>query len=432
MRVVFTILILFGLLMAGSAGVSFGTVTTKQTITSSGSIVGDSPNYLIFQNSTANYLQNKQGQIIMSSSDPTAVINSAIADATSGNTILIDAGTYVLSNCIGSVGGLHQLTSSATSVTLTLASGAIIRAPANFQRAIMDLEGLTGWTIQGGEIDGNAANQPYSPSTTSPYGIGTGISLVYCTNCTVQNMYIHDARIYGVLLTLTCTGCKVLNNHVTEVGANGIEVGDSWSAGAGGPWNGITTNCLVQGNLIEHCSDVGLDIQGADNQILNNTVQNEGSSNSWTGMVNTYWGIGLECGDGYGVETTYGNLIENNLVTNCGFSIEQGLGMIGFASHEQILSNIVTDSSIIGIGFQSGNYNTISGNTVTSAPTCIGISYAGGGGKASYNTISNNNLSAANTGIYLDTDSSYNTGSGNSYTSVTTHVSNLGTGNSVS
>jgi parallel beta-helix repeat protein len=372
-------LVLLGLLiMIGTAGLSNGTGTAQIALTSYGTIVASSNQYnglIVFQNSTMNYLENKQGQITMSSSNPTAVINAAIGSAASGDMILIEVGTYVMTGSITS--------QSRNSITLTLASGAILKASNNFVVPIIYLKGASNWIVQGGELDGNAANQPYMDHT---YGKGVGILMERCSGCTIQNMYMHDFRILGILLGYGCSACKILDNHITGCGANDISVGDDWSGST-------TQNCLVQGNLIEHCNDVGITLYGANCQVLDNTVQNLGYA--YSGYVGTKWGIGFEG------RVTAGNLVQGNTVNGAVFGICQGSsGTTGKTTNQQIISNTV-QSSVYCIELQGGNGNT----------------------------ISNNILSGTGTGIGLMSNS--NTGSGNSYGSLRTHVSNQGTGNNV-
>jgi parallel beta-helix repeat protein len=378
------ILVLFGLLMIGNGGVSFGAVSSQQSITSSG-IMAFSNQYdlIVFQNSTANYLENKQGQITISSSDPTAVINAAIGNAISGNNILIEAGTYVLSIPIGT-----SVWTSAKNVTLTFQQGAKITVPANFGAAlsgyvpILFLHDLSGWTIQGGEIDGNAASQTYpvtDPQVGGSQQKGTGIFLGSCVDCVIQGMYIHDVRIFGIM-TWGCNGCKILNNHVSGCGADCIDAHD---------------DTIVQNNLVEHWNDVGLGA-GKNGQVLNNTAQNPGyASPGWGGSFNPgAFGIDAE-------EGAPNNLIQGNTIDGCGVGICQGQNMPN-PSNNKILSNTIKNSKNFAIQIQTGNGDNISDNTLINAP--IGIRLE-----------SNNNI-----------------GSGNTYSSVATPILDTGTGNSVS
>jgi parallel beta-helix repeat protein len=402
--------------VAGSVGVSFGTVATQQNITSYGTIVASvDANYLVFQNSTANYLENKQGQIIMSSSDPTAVINAAITDAASGDSILVEAGTYVLSNPIGA-----SVSTSAENVTLTFAQRAIITVPANFGTglsgyvAIMTLHNLVGWTIQAGEINGNAVNQNYSvtdPAVAGSHQKGTGIYMGSLTNCIIQNMYIHDCRIYGII-TWGCSGCKILNNHITGCGANGITTED---------------DTLVQGNLVEHCNDVGISIYGTNCQVINNTCQNGGyPCAGWAGANHTAFGGIVTEGGGMN------DLIEGNTVIGAGTAINVG-GDVAQNTYNIIRNNIITGATSAGmVLYQSGgDYNTITGNNISVVSGgWAGIVIGTDTSYSSYNTVKGNTISDAGTtvGIWIYVNSDNNNCTGNTYVNCAPNR-NYGTGN---
>jgi parallel beta-helix repeat protein len=421
------LLFLLGLVVTSSAGVfprivaaqqniSSGTDSVRQTVTSYGAVSLSKPNYLVFQNSTANYLENKQGQIIMSSSDPTAVINAAIGNATSGNTIVIDSGTYVLSNPIGA-----SVSTSAENVVLTFATGAIITVPANFgtglsgYMAIMTLHDLTGWTIQGGEINGNAANQNYpvtDPAVSGSHQMGTGIFMGSLANCIIQNMFVHDVRIFGIM-TWGCSGCKILNNHITGCGANGITTED---------------DTLVQGNLIEHCNDVGISIYGTNCQVINNTCQNGGyPSAGWSGANHiAFGGIATE-----GPSTN--DFIEDNTIINPGTGINIG-GDIATNTYQTIKNNTITGASIDGmIIYQpGGNNNTITGNIISTTSSTTGgvIDIGTDNSNSGYNTITGNTLNGVgiSPGIWIYPNSNYNNCTGNTYVNCASNR-NYGTGN---
>jgi hypothetical protein len=391
--------------MISNAGVSNGTVTAQKALTSYGTIVASGNQYnglTVFQNSTMNYLEDKSGQITLSSSDATAVINAAIGNAVSGDSILIEAGTYVMTNSV------HG--SSVNSVTLTLASGAILQAPSNFRVPIIFLNGVSNWVIQGGEIDGNSANQPYTAWGISGFfGIGVGIELKNCANCIVQNMYIHDIRIYGVSISYGSTNVKLLNNHITNCGANGIDVGEDWS--------GAASNCLAEGNLVESCSDVCIDVQGVNCQVINNTVDDIISTTN--GMVNTHWAIGIESPNhisGRGAS----NLIQGNTIHDCrwGVSIEIAQGTTA--------TNTITSNNIYnvtwGIMYIDGNGNTANSNTISARSSCIYIGGNTNSQSAKYNILS------GNTGVYCESGTSHNTCAGNDYSGCTYSFVDYGTG----
>lgn len=379
---------LFILTLVGSGGYFIGVqaVTSNPTWTLNYPL-NPAADYTIgiYANGTA-YWVSADGQSYYSSTNTTDVsdVFNSVINGT-GRTVFVNSGTYIVG---------HSITASnVNQVTLTLARGAKITSVTNFNNAIIFLQKSTNWIIQGGEIDGNNANNQADPG--SNYRSGNGIHLENCTGITIQNMYIHNARCWGIVALYKSSGISIINNYISHCNWNGITLGDDWT--------GFTTeNCIVSGNHITYCGDLGISFYGNYLTATNNVITNMTYTHTYGGSDGSHWGIATE-GDAQWC------IIQNNIITGC----EQGVALTTSGTkpvYSVVQNNMMNNITYSGVSIQSGNYSTIENNIfrtcffgVDVASACTNNVAIGNDYRGVTNTIFNNAGGVTNTNnCYID------------------------------
>jgi parallel beta-helix repeat protein len=298
--------------------------------------------------------------------DATQVIQYAIGALSNGGKIMIQRGTYTLSSSLQSNGinGI-ELYGEGNLTVLRLANAV--------NDSVIHLSGVKDWHVHDLQVDGNKVAQ----SSTSQSCCG--ISAWNCTNIVLERNYVHDCRTFGIEMSYG-SNSKVLNNYVTNSGANGITIDNEEGGG------GIT----VQGNVVDGASDVGITawvgsgLLIAGNQIMN--VMNKDSpfgSNSGVGMMAegtdtlgstgvTYSGNTVTNCVGPGFSSVPGAnafntdiSVENNQISNCGRGVyverTNGLGLQGNLIDTISDRGIVVDSGASGVQIVSNQLYNIQG-----------------------------------------------------------------------
>lgn len=281
-------------------------------------------------------------------------------------------------------------------VSLTFERGTVLTVAALLDVPVIVINGCHGWRIRDLEIDGNAANQNV-PNGTKP----CGIEFTGCTDCAIENCYIHNVRMFGVWIIGASNFCGVRGSFITLCGWNCIALGASNS-----------TYLFAENNECSHSSDVGISIKGSHCNVNDNFVHD---MNGTTGSVNSQWGIGSEVGD-------YNTITDNEIV-----NAKKGVYLVDGCDY-----NIVTDNKIFdwdpaaqylpAIHVYS-DHNIISGNILkTSRTKGDGISLNG----ANYNSVTDNKITAgstSSTAIMIDVDSNSNFVDDNTLDFATTGIS---------
>lgn len=330
-----------------------------------------------------------------------SLIYQSTTSATAWNYLLGTSGIASAGSTVNVLAGAYTITASWTvyksNVQITFNSGAVMTMAAHTPSAMMEIH-ANGVIINGGEFDGNAANQDPSPTTFligTPWGSywthQNGI-LIYGSNCLVEYATVHDCRYCGIVAMYGSSGNGVMNCTVYNIGANGIMSG----------WTNVNTAYFIN-NLVYHCYDVGIDSYGIDTKITGNIIHDCDDDCPYYGAVNSAWGIAIEANGG-----STGNylLIAGNTISNC--STAWGNGGAGVAlvggSPTRVLvsgntisnvasgqwegirctsiSNCIIEFNDItnfqrGIGINSGSNNNVYGNTYHSCSTGF---YDGGSG----------------------------------------------------
>ena len=334
--------------------------------------------FIVYQSNGSYYAKSgSTGEIILSGTDASEVIQGVINMCSGGEMIVIKKGLYVLHNL--------PITIDKDDIVLVGERGAVLKRPDNFPYMAPVIK-VTGnrVTIYGLEIDGNRANN----RNKAPDIYWDGIE-IFGSDVIVMGCYIHDVTNHGII-TLEANGVRsiIVNNVIhrcgteTDIGraidihglggdivafnqivqdkvtandgiiVHGIRVGDTPTRRVAiignsirGGWNGIgphtdLENVAVIGNVIEDVANNGI-----------------GSSNV-NGLVisdNIIYGAGRS---GINLSNVNNALVKGNIIRNVSYR--------GIESDRPtaVIGNLVENSGNVGIGWSGG---LIKGNMVINA-----------------------------------------------------------------
>jgi hypothetical protein len=333
------------------------TPTPTETYTYSMSVSGS--NYLI---------KNSVGSTLKSSTSSSTTFNYLFGSsgiASTGSTVYINAGSYTVDSTWYIYKNVAKFTFS--NAILTLAN--------NVNYPVLYIDGVTGVTITGININGNTANQNIG-SINSPNPCD-GIVIWDSTNTLVDKANIDSCREFGYAVYGSSNNVGITNSNIANCGWNGIQIG--YSAGV--------TNCYAKNNDVSHCSDVGITTFGTGSIIQNNSIHDITGN---TGYSSSNWGIAVEGGNTA--------TINGNTITNCDVDIATSAtlpsassntityntlksgstALVYFSTNSNTFSyNILVQNSGIGLRIESGVIGTsITSNDFTS---CFGVKISDSG-----------------------------------------------------
>lgn len=390
------LLICLALIAAYQVGFMTAPRSGGQTASINQSAVQYACTYLIFTDGTNTYGQNCDTGAIdyggpsnlggATGTQPETVINLAI---THGGKIFIKAGNYTFTttpiNLAAAEGSGNAAAIGTTNVsnvelygegnsTILRGGPAITGSP-----QVIGVIDANGWYIHDLQIDGNSNNQRGTK-------FSDGIVLWNSNNSTIQQVFVHDDKGFGIDIERGVAD-KILYNHIVDSDANGIIVD-------GG------SNYLIQGNTEDGSSDVGISISGTNrfsgslpisNVICTgNTVENPSLGVSPFGSNAA---IGIQIGDN-GVAnhiTVSGNQLYGGVV-GIGSLPSGGTNLDILISMNQI--NATTNQAIIGLATTN---LSIEGNVLDN-PGVTGILI---GPTVADLSVSHNHISAA-TAVAID------------------------------
>lgn len=331
--------------------------------------------YFIYTDGSTTYLKNGMtGRIDFNSTDAALVINSAVGNLTNGGKVFIRNGSYTIS----------PITISNDNIIFEMESwNTVLTLKAGTNQAAITVSSANGVIIRGGKIDGNKTYQSVTAVRTG------GIVIDDSTNCVVENIYVTNARRYGIIIFEGAYN-KVINSKVTNSTDNNITIHSSATK--------ATHHNEVVGNEVSNASDVGIGLIGSsayplyDCIVERNIIYNNTSTDAVTGY-NTNWGISAEAvvirsqindnvvyGNKLGITTrgmSYGNQIQGNTVSGGGMELWSDYDTVAdnvvfsngiqlFCTHSEIRGNIVyNNTGGAGIGVRdAADYNEITGNSV--------------------------------------------------------------------
>ena len=331
------------------------TLTSSTTTSTTGSTTSTSAqpcSYEIYiSGSTIDAKNCATGSIVYSGTDAAAVINYAIsALRSSGGSIFIEAGTYIISATVG--------TSSASNGNVELygqGNATILEAATNLNSNVIGVSNANGWYVHDLQVNGNRAN----------HGAVNGISFYPdSSNDVVKHTYVHDDLYQGI--DLSGTNDKALDNLVVNSNANGMQV-------YGG------SNYLIEDNIINGASDVGISISGISATQGISDVVCEGNT-----ILNVDLGVSP-----YGVNSGDGIITGDN----------------GIAGGNITVANNYIDVAYVGMWISETQGLIVSGNTIIPTQTGkwdVGIAIGESDDEPTESAIIKSNLiSSASIGIYI-------------------------------
>ncbi len=263
---------------------------------------------------------------IGSTTRPFCTIGAAAARAVAGQTVVVDAGTY-----IEDVTPSRSGTSSAP-IVFTTASGAAVTITGKANG--FTISGKSWITVRGFDItrtaaDGisvsNASNITLSNNHVSYCGqpvlgqTGRGIRLNATTRSAVTGNRVDHNTDFGIFLTNGTTGVTVSHNE-TSYNARGYE-----RAAAGIHLSGSTGN-LVEGNVSHDNEDSGIDFTAGAN---GNLVRNNTSYRNGDHGISAF-------------QSTGEVIVSNSVYKN----VSSGISLYGSSSGATIADNISVDNGI--------------------------------------------------------------------------------------
>ena len=247
------------------------------------------------------------------------------------------AGLLLSSYTILQIDGVLKLVNSAS----TASAGYMIRITDNSNNVV----------INGGELDGNYANQNQAENQEI-YGVEMGT----VHDVWIQNMFIHDTGETGIAIEgVSSHNVFVSNNHIRNTAEDGL--GNVFTA-----FNIFYTNNYSENN--QGGPGVGLTVEGGYNIIVTaNTVYNST--------------IGIRVQRGSATAPQRWILNGNHLVNDT----NEGIFVTNSVINGLIVGNEIFGTSLDGIvigaaGANSGNI-TITGNSVLDNDVCCGSGHSG-------------------------------------------------------
>lgn len=446
LAVIFAVGILLGIL--GTLIFVEATISPTTPITFSAGPYPGAPNYTIYpvtySNGTVEYRAKDQtGAISWSSTNASSVIQSAL---NSGSGTVMNTVQFTGTVTIGNQLNIPSYTHLAGPAKLIWATG----SPTT--QNMLDYGNSTHIIIENLELDGNKAGQTSGANDEYQDAIhGQAASYI-----TVQNNYIHDTTIGGIIASHVSVGgvdtgvsyMTIKGNTFRNIGINDATFGQD------AVHFHLGSNAIVTDNIMDNIIGIGVYLIYHPNSVVaNNQINNTRSYGVWLNTLSS------------------DSLIENNQLLNNGNASATAAVMVT-SGNNTISSNVIQTAWDYGIYIQSqynriadneitvrsgsgdygiylvSNYNTINGNTIKNAPAAaievVGAKYniitsniiidpgvawsnhyygieilANGGTKSTNNTITQNTISSISTSVMKygitegDASEDWNTYSGN-------------------
>lgn len=315
------------------------------------------------------------------SSDFTAIHRARDA-ASTGGTVFFPDGTYLINDV---------LRANVTGQKWLLSPGATIKLANSHSNPVVVAITAT-FTLEGGKLDGNKANQSVT---------GTAMALIQTTavdGITFRNVIFQDGKEYGIRATTGSTrivveGCyftgitstnvylnstnhfsAVRNNQFQDTGGDGVHIPSG------------STDCIVMGNTFDNVGRMAVEIQGSSHRCLvaNNVING----------ADTSMGISLS---GSNQCAAFGNIVRDAVAYGIELVSGSGLRCVG-----NEIDTVAKDGAAGGFGIVANATTSavVSGNTVR-APASHGIVVEGASENVTVANNSVNDTPASSIGIYV-------------------------------
>lgn len=286
-------------------------------------------------------------------------INNAIAACPSAACqIILLEGTYSTTGLVGTSASIKNLTIKGLGANLTL-----IKPSTNIGAPIISFSGGTNGTpllnihIEDLGVDGS--NQTKNGTITNK-----GISMPFCTGCSVRNTYVYNTGATGIALDFSPKAI-IVNNVVNDSGTTAQTTGNSCIGNGTGQY--ADESQVISGNVLENCGFAGILIEAQ-------TIGGELMGNNYNVSGNTIVG-----------NSTYGVVVRGT-------------------SNVNITSNIIKGNSSDGVlvsdyGSQSCNNILIESNNINgNGGYGVNVTNANSGGDQTYIQVKNNDLTGNTSG----------------------------------
>jgi hypothetical protein len=352
-----------------TAGASIAVTPAGQNIAISASVYG-SYDFLVYYDGAFYRAVNWQGTLVYGGSGAQGGIAGVTADTIYNACIVAlptSRGGWIVTKASATNYNLAAVINSqnVNNVRLTFEGGSVLFEGSLLGNQGIKLSAVSGWIIEGGELNGNGANQSVNTNAN-------GIEINNSTSCLVQNMYIHNWGKFGGAIYNVSDYCGFQNNLLTYNAWNGLNLGN----------HPTDTNNFAFFNEVAHSSDVGIANFGTNGLCNGNFIHDMDGT---TGSSNNSVGITIENGGG----NAFMNTVSNNKIMNIKYT---GIYIMGSVNENTIIGNSIytwdtPGTYQPGINIQ-GNRNNITGNLLYSITNHgEGIQVTSGG---TYNLIQGN------------------------------------------
>lgn len=364
-----TVLILIGVLISSCYFVAADNIGNQNypTAYNSGGPSG-AYDYLIFtfENATDTYYAAKDsfGRVVDSwtSTDAATTLNTTFAQ---GGVIYISEGIYVNTFT-------PSIRVAGTTVKGAGIHSTILTIPDNVTHNVLGINGTYGVTVSDLQINGNAENNNEQTNLDTSLN---GLKLTYCTNCTIQNIYVTNVYEHGISLFhtsfTTIENCRVINSGSRKVG-------DTYVSQSGILLHQECHHNIIKKNYVANITSKGIYVSQNcwSNTIIANDITNMRE------VISTGRAIHFTSAN-----CSYNNIIANN-IDNCRQAIYfDGSDATGEATWNVIQNNMITRIPESAITIINSTYTSIKSNTINNTPVAVSISGTSDRSSITGNTI---------------------------------------------
>ncbi|MBQ3226755.1 MAG: right-handed parallel beta-helix repeat-containing protein [Clostridia bacterium] len=179
------------------------------------------------------------------------------------------------------------------------------------------------------------------------------IELYYTHGCAMENCNLYCLGVHALTVNEGCTGTKLCNNHIYDIGAGGIKIGGEgylFDAEGNATLDDLNQNSgnTVKNNRIERC---GRRYFAGCGILVKHSFENYIGHNEISDLY--YTGISVGWVWGYKPSVTRDNLIEKNLIYNIGMGALSDMGGIytlGKQPGTVIRGNVIHDVTTYDYG----------------------------------------------------------------------------------
>ncbi|MDW5562359.1 MAG: right-handed parallel beta-helix repeat-containing protein [Methanomassiliicoccus sp.] len=326
-------------------------------------------------------------------------IQYALACTPVGGTVHLEAGTYTIPDGFN----VNRSLVGSGNDTKLVADGSNERSLMTISNA--DGSSLSGVTVSNMQLDGQGAKFP-----NAQFG---GIMTVGVSNCTLENLYVHDFP-YSQGIEFQASSYNSIRNCVIANIGYGNQYGSGICSG------NMTRGVSSAFNVVEHCTITGCSFTGIDWEPGNDNVVRDTTISgltSWSGNTvgisiwnidgwpassnNRYYNVSIDhAGVGVDSEAVTGTVFEGCTFTGSSSAAIYAAGCSGW----KVNSCTIKTNGGHGVFFDNGNANTVTGCHIEDAKRGYnyGVQMTSDAANLSQgNVVSGNQISYMDRAIYF-------------------------------